>query len=61
MPYHEKANSDLPLSPYAASKKAAEVLCYTYHCLPALNVTVFRDFTMYGPAGPPDMSPFRFV
>lgn len=61
MPYQEDANSDLPLSPYAASKKAAEVLCYTYHCLHGLDITVFRYFTVYGPAGRPDMSPFRFV
>jgi UDP-glucuronate 4-epimerase len=52
---------DRPLSPYAASKKAAETLCYTYHYLYGLDVTVFRYFTVYGPAGRPDMSLFRFV
>ena len=61
MPYQEDASTDLPLSPYAASKKAAEVLCHTYHSLHGLDVTVFRYFTVYGPAGRPDMSPFRFV
>ena len=61
MPYREDANTDHPLSPYAASKKAAEALCYTYHYLYNIDVTVFRYFTVYGPAGRPDMSLFRFV
>jgi UDP-glucuronate 4-epimerase len=61
MPYREDADTNRPLSPYAASKKAAEALCYTYHYLHGLDVTVFRYFTVYGPAGRPDMSPFRFV
>ncbi len=61
MPYREDANTDHPLSPYAASKKAAEALCYTYHYLYGIDVTVFRYFTVYGPAGRPDMSLFRFV
>ncbi len=61
MPYREDANTDHPLSPYAASKKAAEALCYTYHYLYDIDVTVFRYFTVYGPAGRPDMSLFRFV
>lgn len=61
LPFREDADTDRPLSPYAASKKAAEVMCYTYHALHGLDVTVFRYFTVYGPAGRPDMSPFRFV
>ncbi len=61
VPYSEDANTDRVLSPYAASKKAAEALCYTYHHLYNLDVTVFRYFTVYGPAGRPDMAPFRFV
>lgn len=61
MPYREDADTNQPLSPYAASKKAAEALCYTYHYLYGLDVTVFRYFTVYGPAGRPDMSLFRFV
>jgi UDP-glucuronate 4-epimerase len=60
-PFHEDMNTDCPLSPYAASKKAAEAICYTYHHLYGIDVTVFRYFTVYGPAGRPDMSPFRFV
>ena len=61
MPYREDADTSIPLSPYAASKKAAETLCYTYHYLYGLDITVFRYFTVYGPAGRPDMSLFRFV
>lgn len=61
MPYREDADTSRPLSPYAASKKAAETLCYTYHYLYGLDVTVLRYFTVYGPAGRPDMSIFRFI
>ena len=60
-PFREDANTDGPLSPYAASKKAAEALCYTYHHLYGLDVTALRYFTVYGPAGRPDMAMFRFV
>ena len=61
MPYSEDQDTNRPLSPYAASKKGAEALCYTYHYLHGLDVTVFRYFTVYGPAGRPDMSLFRFT
>ncbi len=61
LPYNENANTDRPLSPYAASKKGAEALAYTYHHLYGLDVTILRYFTVYGPAGRPDMSIFRFV
>ncbi len=61
LPYREDANTDRPLSPYAASKKAAEAICYTYHYLYGIDTTVLRYFTVYGPAGRPDMSLFRFV
>ena len=61
VPYREDADTNRPLSPYAASKKAAETLAYTYHHLHGLDVTVFRYFTVYGPAGRPDMSVFRFI
>ena len=60
-PFQEEVNTDSPPSPYAASKKAAEVLAHTYHYLHDLDVTVLRYFTVYGPAGRPDMSIFRFV
>ena len=61
LPYREDQNTDKPLSPYAASKKAAEAICYNYHYLYDIDVTVFRYFTVYGPAGRPDMMPFRMV
>lgn len=52
---------DHPVSPYAASKKACELLAYTYHHLYNLNVTGLRFFTVYGPRGRPDMAPFKFI
>lgn len=61
LPTPEEADSSHPLQPYAASKKAAEALCHVYHALYHLDVTVFRYFTVYGPAGRPDMVMFRFV
>ena len=61
LPFRESASTDSPLSPYAASKKGAEALCYSYHYLYGFDVTVFRYFTVYGPAGRPDMSLFRFT
>jgi nucleoside-diphosphate-sugar epimerase len=60
-PFREDADTNRVLSPYAASKKAAEVLCYTYHHLYGLDIAIPRYFTVYGPAGRPDMSLFRFV
>lgn len=61
MPFHEELPVNTPISPYAASKKAAEVLAYTYHHLYQLDVSIVRYFTVYGPAGRPDMSPLRFL
>ena len=61
LPFSEEANTDGPLSPYAASKKGAEALCHSYHHLYDIDITIFRFFTVYGPAGRPDMSAFRFV
>ena len=61
LPTPEEADSDHPLSVYAASKKAAEVLCHTYHNLYGIDITVFRYFVVYGPYGRPDMSMFRFT
>ena len=60
-PFKESAQSSMPFSPYAASKKAAEALCYSYYYVYGLDTTVFRFFTVYGPAGRPDMSIFRFI
>ncbi len=59
-PTPETASSSEPLQPYAASKKAAEVLAHAYHYLHGLDVSVVRYFTVYGPAGRPDLAMFRF-
>jgi UDP-glucuronate 4-epimerase len=61
IPTPETADSDHPMQPYAASKKGAEALCHSYHSIYGLDVTVVRYFTVYGPAGRPDMSMFRMV
>ena len=61
VPFNENDKVDFPLSPYAASKKASEEICFTYHYLYNLNILVFRFFTVYGTFGRPDMSIFRFI
>jgi nucleoside-diphosphate-sugar epimerase len=61
LPTSEDADTSHPLQPYAASKKGAEVLCHAYHSLYGIDVSIFRYFTVYGPAGRPDMVMFRFV
>jgi UDP-glucuronate 4-epimerase len=61
MPFKEDLPVNSPISPYAASKKAAEMLAYSYHYLYDVDVTVVRYFTVYGPAGRPDMCIFRFM
>ena len=61
MPFTEDLAVNKPISPYAASKKAAESIAYTYHYLYGIDVSVLRYFTVYGPAGRPDMSIFRFI
>jgi UDP-glucuronate 4-epimerase len=61
VPYREDARTDRPLSPYAATKKMSEVLCYTFHYLYGLPVTVLRFFTVYGPNGRPDMAVYLFT
>lgn len=61
MPFSEDLAVNTPISPYAASKKAAEVMAYTYHQLYGIDVSVVRYFTVFGPAGRPDMSYFRFI
>jgi UDP-glucuronate 4-epimerase len=60
-PWTEDTSSDRPLSPYAATKKAAEVLAYTFHYLYKMPTRVVRFFTVYGPRGRPDMTPYLFV
>lgn len=61
MPFKEELPVNTPISPYAASKKAAEVMAYSYHYLYGIDVSVVRYFTVYGPAGRPDMSPYIFA
>lgn len=60
-PFVETHNVNRPLSPYAASKLAAEAMAYSFHHLHGIDVSVLRYFTVYGPASRPDMSPLRFL
>jgi UDP-glucuronate 4-epimerase len=60
-PTPESAPSSEPLQPYAASKKGAEAMSHAYHHLYGIDVSIVRYFTVYGPAGRPDLALFRFV
>jgi nucleoside-diphosphate-sugar epimerase len=59
-PFKETDDTRHPLQPYAASKIGAEAMAYAYHHLYEIDITVVRYFTVYGPAGRPDMAMFRF-
>ena len=61
MPYREIHKADRPLTFYAATKKANEVMAHSYSHLWELPITMFRFFTVYGPWGRPDMALFKFV
>jgi len=61
MPFKVSDITDKPLAPYPASKKSAELFCYSYHYLYGINTIIPRYFTVYGPFGRPDMSIFRFI
>lgn len=61
MPFKESLPVNTPISPYAATKKAAESMAFTYHHLFGLDVSIVRYFTVYGPASRPDMAQFRFM
>lgn len=61
VPFSEKDNVDFPISPYAATKKSAELFCYNYHHLYNIPITCIRPFTVYGPRGRPDMAPYKFT
>ena len=61
LPYKEKEDSNAPLSVYAASKRSCELLCSTYNHLYGIRFRILRFFTVYGPWGRPDMSPFIFA
>ena len=60
-PFKETAPCDQPISPYAATKRGAELLCYTYHHLYKIPITILRFFTVYGPRNRPDMAAFKFT
>ncbi|MFH1509282.1 MAG: GDP-mannose 4,6-dehydratase [bacterium] len=61
VPFAESDDVNSPASPYAATKKAGELMCYTYHYLFGLNTTCLRFFSVYGPKGRPDMAPYLFT
>jgi len=61
VPFAESDNVDYPISPYAASKKAGELICHAYHHLYGLNVTCLRLFTAYGPRQRPDLAIHKFA
>ena len=61
LPTPEEASNNRPLQPYAASKLGAEAMAHAYHFLHNIDITVVRYFTVYGPAGRPDMVMFRFA
>jgi UDP-glucuronate 4-epimerase len=61
MPYGETDKADLPMSLYAATKKATEALGHSYAHLWNIPTTMFRFFTVYGPWGRPDMAPYKFA
>lgn len=61
LPFNIDAETDRPVSFYAASKKANELMAYTYHHLYGLNCSGLRLFTVYGPWGRPDMAYYKFT
>lgn len=60
VPFSESDPVDNPISPYAATKKAGELLCYTYHHLYDFNIFCLRFFTVYGPGQRPEMAIQQF-
>jgi len=61
VPFAETDNVDYPLSPYAATKKAGELMCHTYHHLYDMDITCLRLFTVYGPRQRPDLAIHKFA
>ncbi len=61
VPFSETDIVDYPISPYAATKKAGELICYTYHHLYEMNVYALRFFTVYGPRQRPEMAIHKFT
>jgi UDP-glucuronate 4-epimerase len=61
VPFSEDDNVDFPISPYAATKKAGELICHTYHHLYGISITCLRFFTVYGPRQRPDLAIHKFA
>ncbi len=61
VPFSEADNVDFPISPYAATKKACELVCHTYHHLYGIGMTCLRFFTVYGPRQRPDLAIHKFA
>lgn len=61
VPFREDDPADRPLAPYAASKRASELLGYSYHHLHGMSFTALRFFTVYGPRGRPDMLTYKLI
>lgn len=61
IPFREDDCADRPISPYAATKRAAELMASSYHHLHGLDCVGLRFFTAYGPRGRPDMAPYLFA
>ena len=61
VPFAEQDRVDEPISPYAATKKAGELLCHTYHHLYKMDIVCLRFFTVYGPRQRPDLAIHKFV
>lgn len=61
VPFSEDDNVDFPISPYAATKKACELICHTYYHLYGISITSLRFFTVYGPRQRPDLAIHKFA
>ncbi|MEK6797612.1 MAG: GDP-mannose 4,6-dehydratase [Planctomycetota bacterium] len=61
VPFSEDDPADAPISPYAATKRAGELLCHTYHHLHRMDLTCLRFFTVYGPRQRPDLAIHKFA
>lgn len=61
LPFREDAPCNQPISPYAATKRSAELLCQTYNYLYKIPIIILRFFTVYGPRNRPDMAAYKFM
>lgn len=61
VPFSEEDPITRPISPYAATKRSNELMCYTYHHLYGMNITCLRFFTVYGPRQRPEMAIHKFT